>query len=82
MNTIENEFIIIYNSFDNSKQLRIINLIDNLLHHSRKEVSNDYNKLIEETGLNIKFDKISHLKQLINNLEWDNSYSSRFQSGC
>ena len=74
MNTIENQFIIVYNTFDNSKQIRIINLIDNLLY--------DYNKLIEETGLNIKFDKISHLKQLITNIEWDNSCASRFQSGC
>lgn len=82
MNTNENEFIIVYNSFDNSKQLRIINLIDNLLQHFDKEVIDDYNKLIEETGLNIKFDEISHLKQLINNLEWDNSCASRFQSGC
>ena len=82
MNTIENEFIMVYNSFDNSKQLKIINLIDNLLQHVDEEVIHDYNKLLEETGLNIKFDKILHLKQLITNLEWDNSYASRFQSGC
>jgi hypothetical protein len=82
MNTTEKDFIIVYKSFDNSKQIEIIALIDNLLQHTEKEVINDYNKLIEEIGLNIKFDKISHLKQLINNLEWDNSYASKFQSGC
>ena len=82
MNTTEKDFIIVYNSFDTSKQIEIISLIDNLLQHTQKEVINDYNKLLEETGLNIKFDKILHLKQLINNLEWDNSNSSKFQSGC
>ena len=82
MNTTEKDFKIVYNSFDTSKQIEIISLIDNLLQHTQKEVINDYNKLLEETGLNIKFDKILHLKQLINNLEWDNSNSSKFQSGC
>ena len=94
METSEKEFIDIYNLLDIGKQIIIKNIIDSLLDLSIYDELTQIELISKaDTVFDITFNKISktfmwkgcvisHLKQLIASLEWDNSDSSRYQTGC
>jgi hypothetical protein len=94
MKTFEKEFIDIYNLFNIEKQIIIKNLIDSLLDLSIYDELTQIELITKaDTVFDITLNKISKtfmwkdyvisdLKQLIINLEWDKSDSSRYQTGC
>jgi hypothetical protein len=94
MKTFEKEFIDIYNLFNIEKQIIIKNLIDSLLDLSIYDELTQIELISKaDTVFDITLNKISKtfmwkdcvisdIKQLIANLEWDKSDSSRYQTGC